>query len=175
MQALIKHLTNRLQDSYVPLSSFFTLLSQPDTLSDDDISEIANFFHIDTKCFNSEFKLFKEYLRIRGIAPKEVLNKLAASPAVSDLAAAYPSFHKASLQFLAAPVSTATVERTFSKMNHICNKVRQRLTPDHLEYAMLIALESTLESNSDFENAIRLWHSLKPRRLTIPPTTTNLT
>ena len=24
-------------------------------------------------------------------------------------------------------------------------------------------------------NAIRLWHSSKPRRLTIPPTTTNLT
>ena len=44
LQALIKHLTNRLQDSYVPLSSLFTLLSLPDTLSDADISEIANFF-----------------------------------------------------------------------------------------------------------------------------------
>ena len=99
------------------------------------------FFHIDTKCFNSEFKLFQEYLRIRGIAPNEVLNKLATSPAVLDLATEYPSFHKTSLQFLDAPVSTATVERTFSKMNHICNKVRQRLTPDQLECAMLIALK----------------------------------
>ena len=32
LQALIKHLTNRLQDSYVPLHLCFTLLSQPDTL-----------------------------------------------------------------------------------------------------------------------------------------------
>ena len=79
LQALIKHLTKRLQDSYVPLSSFFTLLSQPDTISDADISEIANFFHIDTNCFYFEFKLFKEYLRIRGITTKKVLIKLAAT------------------------------------------------------------------------------------------------
>ena len=55
---------------------------------------------------------------------------------------------------MALPVSTATVERTFSQMELIKTYLRNRLSDSNLEYLMKIAIEGPSISNMDFNKIL---------------------
>ena len=65
------------------------------------------------------------------------------------------------------PVSTASVERSFSQMKTIKTRLRNRMGESSLNHLMLIAIESPNELNDNKLNCIvNVWND-KPRRIVI--------
>lgn len=61
------------------------------------------------------------------------------------------------------------VERSFSSMNRLCTRLRQRLTPCHLDNLLLIAQEGPEVLHRDKLKAmVYSWHSRASRRIQIP-------
>ena len=65
------------------------------------------------------------------------------------------------------PVSTATVERSFSDMKQIKGRLRNRLLPASIFKLMIIAIEGPPLHEVDFDAVLALWKAMKPRRLLI--------
>ena len=65
---------------------------------------------------------------------------------------------------MALPVSTATVERTFSQMKLIKTRLRNRLSDSNLEHLMKIAIEGPSISNVDFNEILDIFKQ-KNRRI----------
>ena len=65
------------------------------------------------------------------------------------------------------PVSTASVERSFSDMKPIKARLRNRLLPAPMFKLMIIAIEGSLLHEVDFDAVLALWKAMKPRRLHI--------
>ena len=80
-------------------------------------------------------------------------------------------------QFLHAPSLSVPslfrflgVERSFSTMNRLCTRLRQRLTPDHLSHLLLIAQEGPeVLTRENLKDLVYVWYSQKPRRIQLPP------
>jgi hypothetical protein len=61
------------------------------------------------------------------------------------------------------------VERSFSTMSRICNKLRQRLTPAHLDQLMIISLEGCENLTHDqLKEIVYHWYQKCPRRIQLP-------
>jgi len=79
----------------------------------------------------------------------------------------YGSLQKIFQIYLTIPLSTASCERTFSKMNHIKNERRNRMDPDTLHDHMMISLNGDEVENLNEEKLksfIKLWREVKPRK-----------
>ena len=63
------------------------------------------------------------------------------------------------------PVSTATVERSFSDMKQIKDWLRNRLLPASMLKLMIIAIEGPPLHEVDFDAVLALWKAMKPQRL----------
>ncbi|QQP31572.1 Uncharacterized protein FKW44_025209 [Caligus rogercresseyi] len=61
------------------------------------------------------------------------------------------------------PVTTASVERSFSKLSLIKNKLRSLCREDRLSDLMLISIEQDLEINH--REVIRIYKEMAPRRM----------
>ncbi len=65
------------------------------------------------------------------------------------------------------PVSTATVERSFSDMKQIKDRLRNRLLPASMFKLMIMAIEGPSLHEVDLDAVLALWKAMKPRRLLI--------
>ena len=65
------------------------------------------------------------------------------------------------------PVSTATVERSFSEMKQIKDRLCIRLLPASMFKLVVIAIEGPPLHEVDFDTVLALWKAMKPRRLLI--------
>ena len=65
------------------------------------------------------------------------------------------------------PVSTATVECSFSHMKQIKDRLRNRLLPASIFKLMIIGIERPLLHEEDFDTVLALWKAMKPRILYI--------
>ena len=65
------------------------------------------------------------------------------------------------------PVSTATVERSFSDMKQIKDRLRNRLLPASVVKLIIVAIEGPPLHEVDFDAVLALWKAMKPRRLLI--------
>ena len=64
---------------------------------------------------------------------------------------------------LVCPIGTASVERSFSTMNRIHNRLRQRILSENLAYCMKVTTEGPKELTDQQAALIaRKWHSLEP-------------
>lgn len=63
----------------------------------------------------------------------------------------------------------AGVERSFSSMNRLCSRLRQRLTPDHLDQLILIAQEGPeLLTRAQLQEVVYKWYTNQSRRIQLP-------
>ena len=108
-----------------------------------------------------EWKTFHNYMKVQSTkqecpTAKVVMQKLASQG--DDLADTFPCLSKVSKIILVCPLGTASVERSFSTMGRICNKLRQRMLPENLAYCMRISIERpntlTLEQSQDIVRLI---------------------
>ena len=60
-------------------------------------------------------------------------------------------------------------KRSFSSMNRVCTKLRQRMTPDHLSQLLLISIEGPeILSRRDIVNIVYIWYKKGNRRIQLP-------
>ena len=70
--------------------------------------------------------------------------------------------------FLVLPVSTATVERSFSAIKTVKTQLRNRLSDDSSANLMLIAIEGPEDlSDEDLDTIATVWSKAKPRAISI--------
>ena len=69
---------------------------------------------------------------------------------------------------LVLPVTTATVERSFSDMRQVKTRLRSRLGENTLDQAMRVCIEGppTL-SEDELDTNVTHWKNMKPRRLSV--------
>ncbi|QQP49769.1 Uncharacterized protein FKW44_010540, partial [Caligus rogercresseyi] len=75
----------------------------------------------------------------------------------------FPAFSKMIKIYATLPVTTASVERSFSKLSLIKNKLRSLCGEERLSDLMLISIEQDLEINH--REVIRIYKEMAPRRM----------
>ena len=88
--------------------------------------------------------------------------------ASDTLSAGFPNLVKLASIAVVLPVTTATVERTFSDMKMVKTRLRSRLGEDTLDYALRICIEGpeTLDDET-LECIISHWKDQKKRRIVL--------
>ena len=81
--------------------------------------------------------------------------------------AMFPNLSTLSTVCLFIPVTTASVEQSFSQMKMIKTRLRNRIGETSLSHLMTIAIESPEKlTDNDLENIIDIWNR-KPRRIIV--------
>eukprot|EP00118_Oscarella_pearsei_P010818 m.68553 g.68553 ORF g.68553 m.68553 type:complete len:765 (+) comp35534_c0_seq2:451-2745(+) len=115
-----------------------------------------------------EWKTFRNYLKVQAKKPiqqtsKDILSKLAATN--SDLSASFPQLSVAAKTILVCPLGTASVERSFSTMARICNRLRQQIKPENLSHCLRASIEGPDKLTDEQAMEItKRWHSMNKHR-----------
>ena len=95
---------------------------------------------------------------------KAQLKELASNDMIKTL---FPNLSKIGAICLSIPVTTASVERSFSQMKLIKTRLRSSLNDKSLSDLMKIALESPDElTDSHLEEVVNVWN-IKSRRIVV--------
>ena len=120
---------------------------------------------IDPEDTESEWKLFRRviFVRHKGSSLEQFLSLLVGT---ADNVAAFPNLSKLASILMVLPVTTATVERTFSTMKLVKTRLHSRMGEDTLEHTMRIFIEGPdLLSADTLDVVIDHYRSSKKRRL----------
>ena len=83
------------------------------------------------------------------------------------LVAMFPNLSKIASIGLSIPVSTASVERSFSQMKLIKTRLRNSLSAGNLSHLMKISIESPQKlTETNLEEIVNIW-SRKSRRIAV--------
>ena len=109
---------------------------------------------IDPEDTESEWKLFRRLMHLhhKKSSLQQVLSALLSS---TTIATSFPNLAKLAAILIVLPVTTATVERTFSSMKLIKTRLRNRMGESTLEHTMRICIEGPDRlSNETLEEVI---------------------
>ena len=96
---------------------------------------------------------------------QKVLSRLIDS---GDISAAFPNLSKLAAILEVLPVTTATVERTFSNMKLIKTRLRSRMGEDTLAHTMRICIEGPDHLSDDtLEAVVDHYKGAKKRKLAL--------
>ena len=113
----------------------------------------------------AEWEFFRRvlYKEFKELSMTELYGKLLTDDTIK---AAFPNIVSLASLAITLPVTTATVERSFSDMKLIKTRLRNRLGEESLDQAMRICIEGpdTL-SDADMVEIITHWKEQKPRRI----------
>ena len=122
---------------------------------------------VDASELLSEWKILRRALLVEKKSLMERKNSPILSPTMQDILeemmksktyeGVFPETWKLLNIMMALPVSTATVERTFSQMKLIKTRLRNRLSDSNLEHLMKIAIEGASISNVDFNEILDIF------------------
>ena len=114
---------------------------------------------------HTEWKTFRCFLSKK---PEEDMKAQLRELARNDmLVTMFPNLSALSNVCLSIPVTTASVERSFSQMKLIKTRLRNRIGEKSLSYLMKIAIESPAKlTDEDLENIIDVWKR-QPRRIIV--------
>lgn len=120
---------------------------------------------IDPKDTESEWKLFRRFMLVqhKRSSLQQVLSALLSN---ASIRASFPNLAKLAAILIVLPVTTATVERTFSSMKLIKTCLRSRMGENTLEHTMRICIEGPDRlSNETLEAVIDHYKHSKQRRI----------
>ena len=172
IQSLCKNMDKRFGDSVGQISVAATIF-KPDSaemsLHDqlEKICVLADHFQLNKDCAANEWLCFQRYMdHHKNKNCAEMFNSIL----VSDLSDAFPELAKLAGIIIVSPIGTAGVERSFSTMNRLCNKLRQRLNPQHLSQLLLISQEGPEHiTRQELSEIVYLWYKQGARRIQLPP------
>jgi hypothetical protein len=173
INALCKNIDKRFDDSVGHISVAATIFDPSSVempLADqvEKIGFLAEHFRLNKENAMEEWSCFRRYMDHH--KDKKCCDIFRAI-LQTDLSDAFPQISKIAGIVLAAPIGTAGVERSFSSLNRLCNKLRQRLTPEHLSQLLLIAQEGpepNLFKRQQLIDIVYLWYDQAPRRIQLP-------
>ena len=145
----------------------FNVLTASLSEQQEQVRQLASYFELDKDEAANEWSCFRHYLSKRVSA---TVSDVFKSLLNSDVGDSYPALSTLAGIIVACPVGTAGVERSFSTMNRLCTRLRQRLTPQHLNKLLMIVQEGPTELTRDeLKQIAYLWLQQKPRRIQFPP------
>lgn len=116
-----------------------------------------------------EWQTFHNYLKVQaGKDPcssgKDILQKLASHD--HDLADTFRQLSTIAKIILVCPLGTAFVQQSFSTMDRVCNRLRQRLLPENLAHCLGVSIEGPSTLTTEQAQLItKKWHSFNKHRL----------
>ena len=168
IKSLCKNMDKRFGDSVGQINvaaTIFNPASAEMSLDDqlDKIRLLAEHFKLNKNYAANEWLCFRRYMDHN---KDKNCAEILRSTLVTDLSDAFPELAKLAGIVLVSPIGTAGVERSFSTMNRLCNKLRQRLTPQHLSQLLLISQEGPEQiSRRELTDIVYLWYEQGPRRI----------
>ena len=185
IQSVINHITSRMDSSdiYSAFSIFDpSHLPKNDSLSsygNDKLHTLTNFygspqqitFDGQTKLSTpdvvaeeteAEWKIFRRILstNFSSSSLSEVLTSITTN---ETLKAGFPNLERLAALAMVLPVTTATVERSFSNMKLVKTRLRSRLGEDTLDQALRVCIEGP--AKKELEVIINHWKEQKHRKL----------
>ena len=115
----------------------------------------------------AEWKIFRRvmFVQFRSTGLENVTSNLLTNP---TLCAGFPNLVRLASLSLVLPVTTSTVERSFSDMKLTKTRLRSRLGEDTLDQTLRLCIEgSPTLSDEELDSIVRNWKQQKPRRLVI--------
>ncbi|KAI6649896.1 Zinc finger protein [Oopsacas minuta] len=122
---------------------------------------------IEAKETESEWKLFRRliFLQYKGRSLQFVLSRLLGN---GEIYAAFPNLAKIAAILEVLPVTTATVERSFSNMKLIKTRLRSRMSEETLDYCMRICIEGSDHlSDENLEAVLEHYKGMKIRKINL--------
>ena len=123
---------------------------------------------VDPEQAEAEWKIFRRILFTQHRS-ESGLQKIVTTFLVSSaLVAGFPNLASLARLAVVLPVTTATVERSFSDMKLIKTRLRSRLGEETLNHTRRISIEGPDKLNSeDLDSMIQYWKEKKTRKLMI--------
>jgi len=168
-ESLIRAIDNRFNDKSIIIMKFashFESFQSFIGIQDTELKAICGYFPM----FNAEailadmksFNFFIKSMLDSGIY------KAHESPLIKIMEAdiGYTELQQLCEILLVIPVTTASVERSFSTMNRVLTKTRKKMLPGTLMHCMLISIEGPDVSTEDFlDKTVDLYAAKKNRRI----------
>ena len=120
---------------------------------------------IEAKETESEWKLFQRliFLQYKGRSLQFVLPRLLRN---GEIYAAFPNLAKIAAILGVLPVTTATVERSFSNMKLLKTRLRSRMSEETLDYYIRICIEGPDQlSDENLEAVLEYYKGMKIRKI----------
>lgn len=155
------------QETQTLLISFAYL--QPDKLREDDCGQcqehlayLGNYYKLDVSALTTQYALFKEESHLHsctsGLAVLQSMRQ-------TGLHRVYCELYKLYRIFATLPITTASCERTFSKLTVVKSKLRSTMSQKRLESLMILFAESDITVNLTYDSVIDSFAVMGPRRM----------
>ncbi|KAI4799988.1 hypothetical protein KUCAC02_016526 [Chaenocephalus aceratus] len=149
--------TDKIIQSFHPLTVHAKWVSNPDTEAKEAVHILCDFYGEDEDQLQAELKVFHSSF------PSENLKEIFAILRENRGQLIFPAFVKMIQIYATLPVTTAYVERTFSKLKMIKNQLRSLCGQERLSDLLLIAIESDIQIKHS--EVIRIFKDMAPRRM----------
>ncbi|CAN1289848.1 Zinc finger MYM-type protein 1 [Linum perenne] len=137
------------KQKFVKLATFY-----PEDFSIHDIS----FFGFQLETYVHEMKLDERFKGLKGIA------ELSRRMVETGKHFMYPKVYLLIRLAILLPVATASVERAFSAMSYIKNKLRNRIRDELLNDCLVVYIEKNVASSLEKECIVQYFQNMKTRR-----------
>ena len=192
IQSVIDHISSRMESSDIfSAFSIFDPIHLPDseeslsTYGMEKLRTLTDFYgkeqtlsfegnagvskpDVDPDQAEAEWKIFHRILFMQHRSESGLQKIVTAVLASSALVAGFPNLASLARLAVVLPVTTATVERSFSDMKLIKTRLRSRLGEETLNHTMQISIEGPDKLNSeDLDSIIQYWKEKKTRKIMI--------
>ena len=149
------------------------LLSSPQALldrkscPDSELSHLSSYYKLASKdALLSEYELFRQARRdlLENSDCKTILHVFQIFR-VSGLSDVCPYLHQLYCLFLTLPITSASCERSFSKLTIVKNKLKSTTLQQRLEDLMILFVENDLTDKLELDNVIHTYDSMSLRRI----------
>lgn len=169
-ESLINEIEDRFNDKSIDVMIFSSNFETFQSLIDLQDSEVRKFCDkfpmLNAENVIADLKSFKFY--VKSMLESGMYKKTGENPISKILEAdvGYCELQKLCEILLVIPVTTASVERSFSTMNRLLTKARNRMLPETLKHCMLISIEGPETPEEEFlEKVVDIYARKKTRRI----------
>lgn len=169
-ETVVNEIEDRFNDKSIDIMTFsssFESFQSLIALQDIEVRKFCDKFPtLNAENVIADLKSFKYY--IKSMLESGMYKDTGENPIAKILEAdlGYCELQKLCEILLVIPVTTASVERSFSTMNRILNKARNRMLPETLMHCMIISIEGPEIPKEKFlEKVVDLYARKKPRRI----------
>jgi len=173
---ILDSFTNTLKHRFEDFSNIvqkFEVLN-PKKMSKENIDEniisiqnLSKFYNVDVDEVDIEVE-YRSFCLVYHQVHNEIeplkLNEVLKFMISRDMVSSYPNLYTLYKIFYTLPVSSATAERSFSRLKLLKTYLRSTMTEDRLSNLAILSIESNLAQTINFNKVISTFASMKKRR-----------
>ena len=167
LDCMIQQIDERFSQETQYLLQCFCIL-QPEKLMDrnsqhvEKLNHLGTFYRLDVASLQTQYTLFMEARRDRLEKCKSISDVLNLMK-VTGLHRVYAELYELYRIFVTLPVTTASCERSFSKLTIVKNKLRSTMSQDRLQSLLILSVESDLTDKVPFEPVVERFALMRSR------------